>query len=198
MPLNAIVLPYLDPVLIEVGPLALRWYSLAYIIGIMFTWFYGIHKIARNPKFWHHSIPPYADNPPEELITWGTIGLILGGRLGHVIFYEPSLFIHNPLGIFAIWKGGMSFHGGLIGVVLAMFIFANKNYSPLFGHKGADNYKINAAAWVLVDGISILAPIGLFLGRIGNFINAEILGAPTDLPWAVIFPGDGIPRHPTQ
>lgn len=179
---SAILFPEIDPVLISIGPLAIRWYSLAYIAGILLAWYFA-KKIVTNPELWgKRQAPTVADL--DDFLFWAIIGIIAGGRLGYVIFYNPAYFLSNPGDIIAVWQGGMSFHGGLLGVAVAMYYFAKSRGLPL---------------WSLVDVVSAVAPVGFFLGRIANFINAELWGRPTDVAWGVIFPNGGpIARHPSQ
>ncbi|MGF1562631.1 MAG: prolipoprotein diacylglyceryl transferase [Geminicoccaceae bacterium] len=174
----AVPFPQIDPVLVEIGPFAIRWYALAYIAGIVLGWML-LRRIVRQPG-WQLQ-PAHLD----DLMFFVTLGIILGGRLGFVLFYEPSYYLSHPLQIFAVWKGGMAFHGGLIGVIVAIFAFAyTRKLSPL----------------EVGDGLAAVAPLGLLFGRIANFINGELWGrvAP-DLPWGMVFPGAGpLPRHPSQ
>lgn len=172
--------------------IALRWYALAYIVGILAGWRLVISAIKR-PSLWRDDSPPMTTTQIEDLLTWIIIGVILGGRLGYVLFYQPAYYLANPMQILAIWQGGMSFHGGLLGVIAAAFIFTWRQGIPK-----------TAAA----DAIALGVPPGLLLGRIANFINAELWGRPTDLPWGVAFPGDAAQycpdvvglcaRHPSQ
>jgi phosphatidylglycerol:prolipoprotein diacylglycerol transferase len=169
--------PDIDPVAIQVGPLAIRWYALAYIAGIVLGWRYA-HALAERP-------PRIVSRTQiDDFVVWATLGIVIGGRLGYVLFYKPLHFLQNPEEIVMVWRGGMSFHGGLIGVILAMFLFARRYGLPFFA---------------LTDIVATATPIGLFFGRIANFINGELWGRPTDVPWAVVFPGGGpLPRHPSQ
>ena len=170
-----------DPVLFDFGIIEIRWYSLAYIFGILAGWFYGkkvIKKLVTNTNQNNYTASF------DDLIGYIIIGVIIGGRLGYVFFYNPFFYFENFLEIFKLWKGGMSFHGGLVGVILSTYIFSIS--------RGL-NYKI------YFDTISCVAPIGIFLGRIANFINSELYGIPTEKPWGVIFPKiDNLPRHPSQ
>ena len=164
-----------DPVAIQIFSIEIRWYSLAYIIGILLGWIlskrFFISDVVLKEKF-------------DDFLTFVILGIIIGGRLGYVILYNPNYYLDNLIDIFKIWEGGMSFHGGLIGVVLASFYFAKKNNQNFF---------------IYLDVISIVAPIGIFFGRIANFINSELYGAETNLPWAVQFIKiDNLYRHPTQ
>ena len=181
-PLLVLPFPAIDPVLIEVGPLAIRWYALAYIAGILLAWRY-MRILVLNDRLWgttHRPTPLDLD----DFVLWGTLGIIVGGRLGYVLFYNPVYFLANPAEILAVWTGGMSFHGGFLGTVLAMLLFA---------------YTRGVSIWTLFDLAGCAAPIGLFFARVANFINAELWGRPADVPWAFIFPGGGPePRHPTQ
>ncbi len=170
-----------DPVLVDLYLIKIRWYSLAYIFGILGGWWYGKFLIklqvqSQDQKNYLHSF--------DDLIGYIIIGIILGGRLGYVIFYNPIFYLNNFLEVFKIWNGGMSFHGGLIGVMFSTYIFSIKNKL---------NFKI------FFDTISTVSPIGIFFGRISNFINSELYGVPTDRPWGVIFPKvDKLSRHPSQ
>lgn len=168
--------PDFDPVLFQVGPFAIRWYALAYIFGLIGAWRYGIWLARKAP-------PLVTAKQIDDFLIWATLGVILGGRLGYVFFYQPAYFLENPIMIPQMWKGGMSFHGGLVGVILAMMLFARRHGIALFA---------------LADIVAAAAPIGLFLGRIANFINGELWGRVTDVPWAVIFTKGGPPRHPSQ
>jgi phosphatidylglycerol:prolipoprotein diacylglycerol transferase len=182
MPLFAIPYPIIDPIAIEIGPLAIRWYGLAYMAGILFGWLYGRYLLSRA-DFWNGK-PPMTVSQGDDFLLWITLGIVVGGRLGFVLFYEPSYFWANPMEIPAVWNGGMSFHGGLLGVVIAVYLFARRN-------------RINPLS--LGDVASAATPFGLFFGRIANFINAEVVGRETDVPWAMAFPGAGdFPRHPSQ
>ena len=175
--------PEFDPVLIHLGPIAIRWYALAYVAGILLGWRYGV-RLVTSLKIWRGRRPTATDKQIDDLVLWVTLGVIVGGRLGYVLFYRPDLFVTDPMEIFRTWNGGMSFHGGLIGVTLAMCGFAMAN-------------KINVVR--LADVTSPCVPIGLFFGRIANFINGELWGRPTSVPWGIIFPRAGPePRHPSQ
>lgn len=172
-----IIFPDIDPVIISFGPLAISWYSLSYVAGILLGWAYSNKLLALSPSY-------VSKKNIEDFVTWLIIGVIIGGRLGHVIFYDPAKYLTNPVEILKTYEGGMSFHGGILGAGLAAYLFCKK-------------YNLKFLA--LGDLISNTAPIGLALGRVANFINAELYGKPSDVPWAVIFPmTDGLPRHPTQ
>ncbi len=174
--------PAMNPVLISIGPFAIRWYALAYIVGILAGWFYA-RAIIASQKLWGGPAP-ITVTEYDDFIIWVTLGIILGGRIGYVLFYNFPHFIAHPLEIFELWNGGMSFHGGFLGCVVATVAFALRRGLPILS---------------LGDVTTAVAPIGLFLGRIANFINGELWGRPTDVPWAMIFPNGGpIPRHPSQ
>ena len=169
--------PEISPIMMHIGPLAIRWYSMAYLFGIIFGWLLIKHWV----KIYKINL---SSAQLEDLIFYLTLGIILGGRLGYVLFYGEKVFQDNWLEVFAIWKGGMSFHGGALGVIAAMALFAKKYRFPFLQ---------------LADLVDLVAPIGLFLGRIANFVNDELWGRVTDVPWAVRFPSGGfLPRHPSQ
>ncbi len=170
-----------DPVLIDFGLVQIRWYSIAYILGIIVGWWYGKSIIRKQIQSTDQK--NYQKNF-DDLIGYIIIGVILGGRLGYVLFYNPFFYFDNIAEIFKLWKGGMSFHGGLVGVIFSTYIFS----------KVKDlNYR------VYFDTISCVAPVGIFMGRIANFINSELYGVPTEKPWGIIFPKvDNTPRHPSQ
>lgn len=173
----AIPFPMIDPVLVQIGPFAIRWYALAYIAGIVLGWRLARRLVVLSPKA---GTPEQVD----DFVTWVTLGIILGGRFGYVIFYRPDILLTAPWEIAYLWQGGMSFHGGALGVIIALFLFARRY--------GLD--------WVAFsDRIVCVVPIGLFLGRLANFINGELWGRVSDVPWAMVFPGAGPdPRHPSQ
>jgi phosphatidylglycerol---prolipoprotein diacylglyceryl transferase len=180
--LPVIPFPHIDPVLIHIGPLAIRWYALAYIVGIIAGWFYA-RTIIASPRLWGGPAPLTVVDF-DDFIVWVTLGIILGGRIGYVLFYNFPHFATHPLEIFELWNGGMSFHGGVIGVVGAVVLFAWRRGIPGLS---------------LADVTIGVAPIGLLLGRLANFVNGELWGRPTDVPWAMVFPNGGpIPRHPSQ
>jgi phosphatidylglycerol---prolipoprotein diacylglyceryl transferase len=182
MPLFVIPFPAFDPVLVSFGPFVIRWYALAYIVGILLGWFYA-RTLIRAETLWGGSAPlTVADF--DDFVLWVTLGIILGGRVGYVLFYNPAYFATHPLEIPQLWNGGMSFHGGFLGCVLAVVLFAR--------HRGLSILSLG-------DLTCAAATIGLFLGRIANFINGELWGRPTDVPWAMVFPNGGPqPRHPSQ
>jgi phosphatidylglycerol:prolipoprotein diacylglycerol transferase len=180
-----ITYPVFDPIAIAIGPFAIRWYALAYIGGIVLGWIYA-RALLKNEKLWGGPAPislPQMD----DFILWVTIGIIVGGRTGYVLFYNGAFFVAHPAEILELWKGGMSFHGGFLGCVFAVILFCRKNHLPILS---------------LGDIVTAVGPIGLFLGRLANFINSELWGRPADssVPWAMIFPNDPLhlPRHPSQ
>ncbi|NQV82431.1 MAG: prolipoprotein diacylglyceryl transferase [Rhodospirillales bacterium] len=173
----AIPFPAIDPVIISLGPLAIRWYSLAYIAGLLLGWRLLRRLVQREPQVG-------GTIEADDFLVWAMLGVILGGRLGYVLFYNFAVYINNPLSILAVWQGGMSFHGGLLGVIAATILFCRR--------RGLD-------LWTFADRLACVAPIGLFFGRLANFINGELFGRVTDVPWAVVFPRGGpAPRHPSQ
>ncbi len=174
--------PAINPILISIGPLAVRWYALAYIVGIIAGWFYA-RAIIASERFWGGPAPMTVIDF-DDFVIWITLGIILGGRTGYVLFYNLPHFVEHPLQIFQLWNGGMSFHGGVAGCIVAIVAFAHKRGIPMLS---------------LRDVTAPVFPIGLFHGRIANFINGELWGRPTDVPWAMIFPSGGpVPRHPSQ
>jgi phosphatidylglycerol:prolipoprotein diacylglycerol transferase len=194
---SGIQFPDLDPVLLEIGPFKLRWYALAYIAGLIIGWRYMAH-IAKSPRLWGGKPSPFSVSQADDFLFYATLGVILGGRLGYVLFYmlpdaaSRAALAAEPWKVFAIWEGGMAFHGGLLGVAIAIFWFARANKIPLLS---------------LGDVVAACAPIGLFFGRLANFVNAELYGRETSLPWGVMFPvkdayGNVLdytsPRHPSQ
>jgi phosphatidylglycerol:prolipoprotein diacylglycerol transferase len=182
MPLLALQFPQIDPVLVRLGPLAIRWYALAYIAGILLGWLYA-RALIRTQRYWGGRAPlTVADF--DDFVLWVTLGIILGGRIGYVLFYNPARFAADPLELFKLWTGGMSFHGGFAGCVIAVVWFARRRGISILS---------------LGDLTCAAGTIGLFLGRIANFINGELWGRPTDVPWAMVFPDGGpLPRHPSQ
>ena len=185
MPFLTITFPEIDPVAISIGPLAIRWYALAYICGIVLGWIYA-RALIRSEKVWDGPAP-IAPVQLDDFILWVTLGIIIGGRTGYVLFYNPAFFIQNPAAILKLWEGGMSFHGGFLGCVAAVMLFALKN---------------NISILSLGDITTAVAPIGIFLGRLANFIKGELWGREADasVPWRMVFPDDRLQlfRHPSQ
>jgi len=180
--LPVIPFPRIDPVLVHIGPLAVRWYALAYIVGIIAGWFYA-RAIIASQRLWGGPAPLTVIDF-DDFIIWVTLGIILGGRTGYVLFYNFPHFASHPFEIFELWNGGMSFHGGVAGCIVAVCLFARYRSIPILS---------------LGDVTTAVAPIGLFLGRLANFINGELWGRPADVAWAMIFPNGGpVPRHPSQ
>jgi phosphatidylglycerol---prolipoprotein diacylglyceryl transferase len=174
-----LLFPQFDPVIVQIGPFGIRWYALAYIVGLVAGWRLVRRLVAKTPAV-------ATGLQVDDFLTWATLGVVLGGRLGYVLFYQPSFYMAHPSMIFAVWEGGMSFHGGMLGVAIAITAFCYRHSINLLG---------------FADRIAIAAPIGLGLGRIANFINGELWGRPAspDLPWAMVFPRAGPePRHPSQ
>lgn len=169
--------PHIDPIAIALGPLKVHWYGLMYLVGFAAAWYLGRRRAQRPDWAW----------PAEridDLVFYGALGAVVGGRIGYVLFYNLPVFLDDPLLLLRVWEGGMSFHGGLIGVMTAMWLFARR-----FGER----------YFAVMDFVAPLAPIGLGAGRLGNFINGELWGRATDLPWGMVFPGAGpLPRHPSQ
>jgi phosphatidylglycerol---prolipoprotein diacylglyceryl transferase len=182
-----LVHPQIDPIAFSIGPLAVRWYGLMYLAGFAAGWWLGVRRIAAGAA-------PVTRRQFDDLLFLAVLGVILGGRLGYVLFYKPAHYLANPLEIFAIWQGGMSFHGGLVGVAAGVIAFSSRNGLPILS---------------VGDAVAAAAPIGLFFGRLANFINAELWGKPSTAPWAVVFPGEAAQacpegwvgpcaRHPSQ
>ena len=169
--------PNIDPVAVDLGVIQIRWYGISYIVGILGAWAL-LHLRARSGR------TGWTVEQVADLIFYGILGVILGGRLGSALFYNLPHYLDNPLDIFKVWQGGMSFHGGLLGVLIACWLYGRKTGKTLFE---------------VTDFLTPIIPVGLFTGRLGNFINAELWGKPADLPWAMVFPGAGpLPRHPSQ
>lgn len=175
--------PDVDQVAIQLGALAIHWYGIAYVVGIVLAWRYARHLVSRD-RLWLASHPPMQPMQLDDFVFWAAIGIVAGGRIGYIIFYDFATIASSPLRAFAIWNGGMSFHGGALGVAAAMTGFASSRRIPVLA---------------LSDVLAASAPIGLFFGRIANFINGELWGLPSTAPWAVIFPeAEPVPRHPSQ
>jgi phosphatidylglycerol---prolipoprotein diacylglyceryl transferase len=182
MPLSLIPFPAFNPIVVAFGPFAIRWYALAYISGILLGWIYA-RAIIRNKAYWGGAVP-FTAVDFDDFVLWVTLGIILGGRTGYVLFYNLPHFLDHPAEIVEVWKGGMSFHGGFLGCVAAVLLFGWKRGLPVLS---------------LGDVTCAVGPIGLLLGRLANFINGELWGRFSDVPWAMIFPGAGpVPRHPSQ
>jgi phosphatidylglycerol:prolipoprotein diacylglycerol transferase len=189
----ALPFPNIDPVAFSLGPVSVKWYGLAYMAGLVLGWLY-IRRLLDDPRLWKGGVAPFAPEKVDDLLIYITLGVIAGGRLGSVLFYEPSSYIRNPLDVLAVWKGGMAFHGALLGCGMAAWLFAKHN---------------KASPWSTMDVCAAAVPIGLFFGRIANFINGELFGRPTDVPWGMVFPNvaatyplyaiiEPAPRHPSQ
>ncbi len=189
----AFVFPEIDPIAVQLGPLAVRWYGLAYFAGILLGWHYA-RRLARDEKLWGGK-PALSVAEIDDFLLWLVVGVVLGGRIGYALFYEPGHYLDDPLAFFKLWQGGMSFHGGLIGTILAMTVFALRRGIPVLS---------------LFDVAAASVTFGLFFGRVANFINGELWGRTTDVPWGVVFcnatieaangfcPAGLEPRHPSQ
>jgi phosphatidylglycerol:prolipoprotein diacylglycerol transferase len=193
--MSAFVFPDIDPIAIKLGPLAVRWYGLAYFAGILIGWRYA-RRIVGNERLWGGHPAPMSVADIDDFLLWLVIGIVLGGRLGYALFYQPGHYLNDPLGFFRLWEGGMSFHGGLLGTILAMTLFALNRRIPVLS---------------LFDVAAASVTFGLFLGRLANFINGELWGRTTDVPWGMVFcnetiaeanggvcPAGLVPRHPSQ
>ena len=186
----AIPFPDIDPVAIALGPIQVKWYGLAYLAGLVLGWLY-IKRLLATPQVWPAGKAPFAPEKVDDLLLYMTLGVIVGGRLGMVLLYEPGYYLRNPIEIFQIWKGGMAFHGALLGCGVAIWLFARR-------------YAVNPLS--TMDLCAAAVPIGLFFGRIANFINGELWGRPTNVPWAMVFPEaklwfpdiEPTGRHPSQ
>ena len=182
MAFAALPFPDIDPVALQLGPLAIRWYGLAYVVGIVLGWRYA-RALASNDRLWGGR-SPFTAQDMDDLLTWVAVGVIAGGKIGYNLLYQPGAILENPLNLVAVWQPGMSFHGGMLGTILAMVLFARSRGLPV---------------WSTLDTVAAAVPIGLFFGRIANFINSELWGRPTELAWGVVFPNGGPDaRHPTQ
>ncbi|TMJ72843.1 MAG: prolipoprotein diacylglyceryl transferase [Alphaproteobacteria bacterium] len=177
MPLFAIPFPAIDPVAVAIGPFVVRWYALAYIVGLLLGWRYCLVLADRPPRLVER-------RDIDDFLVWATLGVVFGGRIGYVLFYQPGYYLQHPIEALYLWHGGMSFHGGALGVTLAILLFTRARRLPVLAFS---------------DVIAEAIPIGLFFGRIANFINGELFGRETDIPWAMVFPNGGpVPRHPSQ
>lgn len=183
LPLTVLTFPQIDPVLLQIGPLAVHWYGLGYVVGILFAWWYA-RRLVTNDRLWGPGGSAISPVDIDDFLIWAAAGVVLGGRLGYILFYDFARYIENPASIFAVWQGGMSFHGGLTGVTIAMILFARRR---------------GFSIWSLFDIIAAGVPVGFGLVRVTNFINSELWGRPTDVAWSFVFPNGGPdPRHPSQ
>jgi phosphatidylglycerol:prolipoprotein diacylglycerol transferase len=179
----AIAFPNIDPVIFTLGPLSVHWYGLGYVAGILFAWWYA-KKLVSKPRLWANNTPPMKPTDLDDFVMWAALGVVLGGRIGYILFYDFARYIAHPLDVFKVWEGGMSFHGGMLGTILAMVLFARSR-------------RINV--YSMLDIVAAGVPVGLGLVRVTNFINSELWGRPTDVPWGIIFPTGGpFVRHPSQ
>jgi phosphatidylglycerol:prolipoprotein diacylglycerol transferase len=178
--LSALSFPQIDPVLIQIGPIAIHWYGLAYVVGILAGWMFA-KKVVSTSRLWPTSGSPIKPEHLDDFLTWAVIGIIAGGRLGYVLFYNLSYYLANPLSIPAVWDGGMSFHGGTIGSILAMILFARSR---------------GFSAFSLLDVIAAASCFGIFFVRIANFINSELWGRTSDVAWAMVFPKPALRGRP--
>ena len=183
LPLAALPFPDIDPIIFQIGPVAVHWYGAAYVVGILFGWWYAKRLIV-NSRLWAGGSLTMKPEDIDDLLLWAAIGIVAGGRIGYILFYDLGRYLSNPLDIFALWQGGMSFHGGFLGTTLAMVIFArSRGINP----------------WSLFDVIAAGTPVALGLVRVANFINSELWGKLSNLPWAIEFPNGGpFTRHPSQ
>ncbi len=175
--------PNIDPVAFSLGPIAVHWYGLAYVAGILCGWHYA-RRLASKDTLWPNNRSPITVTHLDDFLVWVAVGIVLGGRIGYILFYDLGAVVHDPVRAIEIWNGGMSFHGGFIGATLAMVMFARRNAIPVLS---------------IFDIVATVVPFGLFFGRIANFINGELWGRLSDAPWAVVFPTGGpFARHPSQ
>ena len=173
----SLAFPAIDPIAISIGPIAIRWYALAYIAGLLLGWKYVVYYCTKTPNI-------MSKRDVDDLLFWATLGVILGGRLGYILFYNLDYYLDNPANTLKVWQGGMAFHGGFMGVILAIILFARKRGISILA---------------VLDAAAVATPIGLFFGRIANFINGELYGRTTDVAWGMVFPNGGPePRHPSQ
>jgi phosphatidylglycerol:prolipoprotein diacylglycerol transferase len=181
-PLFALPFPQIDPILIELGPFAIRWYALAYVAGLLIGWWLA-KRLCSSPQLWGGKAP-IAPEEFDDAVVWIAFGVILGGRIGYVLFYNLPYYAAHPLEALTVWHGGMAFHGGFLGSILAMYLFARRRGLSFVS---------------MLDIAATVVPVGLFLGRLANFINGELWGRPSDVPWAMVFPHGGpLARHPSQ
>ena len=181
LPFTALTYPQFDPIALQIGPLAVHWYGIGYVVSILFAWWYSKRLVA-NTALWHNGKPPIKPLDLDDFVTWAALGVVLGGRIGYIFFYDFARFAADPLSMFAVWNGGMSYHGGMLGTILAMVLFARRRGIP---------------AWSLLDTVAAGVPFGLGVGRLTNFINGELWGRQTDVAWAFELPNGEI-RHPSQ
>lgn len=181
LPFTTLTYPQFDPIALQLGPLAIHWYGIGYVVSILFAWWYS-KRLVSNPALWHDGKPPIKPLDLDDFVTWAALGVVLGGRIGYILFYDFARFAADPLSMFAVWNGGMSYHGGMLGVILAMVLFARRHGIP---------------AWSLLDTVAAGVPFGLGVGRLTNFINGELWGRETDVPWAFELPSGEV-RHPSQ
>jgi phosphatidylglycerol:prolipoprotein diacylglycerol transferase len=200
MNLLALPFPNIDPVAlqigpvqigpVQIGPVAIKWYGLAYMAGLLLGWLY-IRRLVRETRLWPNKTPPFLPEKVDDLLLYMTFGVVIGGRLGFVLFYEPWHYLHHPTEIPQLWRGGMAFHGALVGCAIVTWLFARRN---------------KVSPWGAMDLCAAAVPIGLFFGRLANFINGELFGRPTSVPWGMVFPEAALqhpaieptPRHPSQ
>ena len=181
--LSSFTFPEISPIALQVGPLDIHWYGIGYVVSILFVWWYA-KRLAATPHLWSGNAAPVAAIDLDDFVMWAAVGVVAGGRIGYILFYDLSAYLADPLSIFAVWKGGMSYHGGFLGTTLAMILFAKKRGIPV---------------WSMFDIVAAGVPFGLGVVRMANFVNSELWGRVTDVPWGVIFPNGGPdPRHPSQ
>ena len=184
MPLFAVPFPVIDPVLIEIGPVPIRWYALAYIAGLLLGWWL-MRRLSAQERLWNGRVRPSLVSL-DDLLVYAALGVVLGGRVGYVLFYNLDYFLAHPASIPAVWEGGMSFHGGLVGATLGIWLFARREKVPML---------------TVADLCSAVVPLGIFFGRLANFIKPELWGRVSDVDWAMVFPDPAagpFPRHPSQ
>lgn len=181
--LSALAFPDIDPVALQIGPVSIHWYGIGYVVSILFVWWYA-KRLAGKPQLWPGNECKIQPIDLDDFVMWAAIGVVAGGRIGYILFYDLAAYMANPLSIFAVWKGGMSYHGGFLGTTIAMILFAKKRGIPV---------------WSMFDIVAAGVPFGLGVVRVANFINSELWGRPTDVPWGFVFPTGGPdPRHPSQ
>ncbi len=183
LPDLALTFPVIDPIIFSIGPLSIRWYGLAYVTGILLGWYYA-RKLVLNPRLWGRKGSGITPTDLDDFLVWAALGIVLGGRIGYILFYDLGRYLDNPVDMLKIWTGGMSFHGGALGCMIAAIWFARSRGFVVFS---------------FLDVMAAVSPFGLFFGRLANFINAELWGRVSDVSWAMVFPGAGpMPRHPSQ